>query len=175
MCETKTNIPAFTSMLVHSKRLSHVLESPYFCIAVTHAGCVVNRRVRRMAVLGSFDLKLLFPLYCCTSRPLTPVTAGSVHGQMAVLLANTTYRPALQRLVDNGSMEGAQQEWSILEGLRLGDFHLARPEAAYDRLVVHTRLSLQSVLHLVGLIFENSLVIPLLAMLRCVSVSLQYK
>eukprot|EP00903_Cladosiphon_okamuranus_P015347 g14174.t1 len=36
----------------------------------------------------------------------------------AVLLANTTYRPALQRLVDNGSMEGAQQDWSVLEGLR---------------------------------------------------------
>lgn len=38
--------------------------------------------------------------------------------QMAVLLANTTYRPALQRLVNNGSMEGAQQDWSLLEGLR---------------------------------------------------------
>ncbi|CAM9774110.1 unnamed protein product, partial [Hapterophycus canaliculatus] len=38
--------------------------------------------------------------------------------KMAVLLANTTYRPALQRLVNNGSMEGAQQDWSLLEGLR---------------------------------------------------------
>lgn len=37
---------------------------------------------------------------------------------MAVLLANTTYRPALQRLVENGGMEGAQQDWAVLEGLR---------------------------------------------------------
>lgn len=65
-------------------------------------------------------------LTCCTntygprtaSRLLTLFTAGSARGQMAVLLANTTYRPALQRLVDNGSMEGAQQDWSVLEGLR---------------------------------------------------------
>lgn len=48
----------------------------------------------------------------------TSVDAGSGRGQTAVLLANTTYRPALQRLVDNGSMEGAQQDWSVLEGLR---------------------------------------------------------
>ncbi|CAM9951803.1 unnamed protein product [Ectocarpus sp. 12 AP-2014] len=38
--------------------------------------------------------------------------------KVAVLLANTTYRPALQRLVDNGSVKGAQQDWSVLEGLR---------------------------------------------------------
>lgn len=38
---------------------------------------------------------------------------------MAVLLANTTYTPALRRLVHNGSMKGAQQDWSTLEGLRL--------------------------------------------------------
>ncbi|CAM9404169.1 unnamed protein product, partial [Ectocarpus sp. 8 AP-2014] len=38
--------------------------------------------------------------------------------KVAVLLANTTYRPALQRLVDNGSEQGAQQDWSVLEGLR---------------------------------------------------------
>eukprot|EP00904_Undaria_pinnatifida_P003695 jgi/Undpi1/13326/HiC_scaffold_8.g02985.m1 len=36
----------------------------------------------------------------------------------AVLLANTIYRPALQRLVDNGSAEGAQKDWSTLDGLR---------------------------------------------------------
>ena len=39
-------------------------------------------------------------------------------GQNAVLLANTIYRPALQRLVDNGSAEGAQKDWSTLDGLR---------------------------------------------------------
>lgn len=38
--------------------------------------------------------------------------------QVAVLLANTIYRPALQRLVNNGNAEGAQQDWSVLEGLR---------------------------------------------------------
>ncbi|CBJ30708.1 conserved unknown protein [Ectocarpus siliculosus] len=38
--------------------------------------------------------------------------------KVAILLANTTYRPALQRLVDNGSVKGAQQDWSVLEGLR---------------------------------------------------------
>ena len=50
--------------------------------------------------------------------------------KMAVLLANTTYRPALQRLVDNGSMEGAQQDWAVLEGLRSVTFNAGLPQVA---------------------------------------------
>lgn len=38
--------------------------------------------------------------------------------QVAVLLANTIYRPALQRLVEDGSAEDAQKDWSSLDGLR---------------------------------------------------------